>query len=64
MIRYEWNILLWTVLMSGQVEYLLSIGVKDVDLLDPDTSFSENFRSGEWPVKPRPLLNCPMPYRD
>lgn len=50
--------------MSGQVEYLLSIGVKDVDLLDPDTSFSETIRSGEWPVKPRPLLNCPMPYRD
>lgn len=43
------------------VEYLLSIGVKDVDPLD--TCFAEYFRSGEWPVKPGPLLICPMPYR-
>ena len=43
------------------VEYLLSIGVKDVDPLD--TCFAEYFRSGEWPVRPEPLLICPMPYR-
>lgn len=43
------------------VQYLLSIGVKDVDPLD--TCFAEYFRSGEWPVRPQPLLICPMPYR-
>ena len=43
------------------VEYLLSIGVKDVDPLK--TCFAEYFRSGEWPVRPEPLLICPMPYR-
>ena len=43
------------------VEYLLGIGVKDVDPLD--TCFAEYFRSGEWPVRPEPLLICPMPYK-
>ena len=43
------------------VEYLLNVGVKDIDPLD--TCFAEYFRRGEWPVRPEPLLICPMPYR-
>lgn len=43
------------------VEYLLSIGVKDVDPLD--TCVADDFRSGKFPAEPSPLLTYSMPYR-
>ena len=43
------------------VEYLLSIGVKDVDSLD--ICVADDFRGGEFSADPRPLLACFMPYR-
>ena len=43
------------------VEYLLSIGVKDVDPLD--TCIADDFRSGEFPAEPKPLSICSMPYK-
>lgn len=43
------------------VEYLLSIGVKDINPLD--TCMADDFRNGEFPAEPKPLSTCPLPYK-
>lgn len=43
------------------VEYLLSIGVKDINPLD--TCIADGFRNGEFPAEPKPLSTCPLPYK-